>query len=375
MKSVIKLSVFVFAGFLLVVSVLFAGILVCRECGYENPEGKEACVHCKAKLPVVKTSKQPAGGQAENNLSSGRVKFIDPTIVENEIQMAQKIFDTGDFETANLFARNAAALEMLTDPAVKGERSERIVELRKKSETGGMTVDRKCPACGGTGRLMIEAQAMDGKTTNIEVAGKSCQKCSGTGKVMRPSTMDERRLKMWRGMSRYTALQQSRKYVQTGAAWIPVDLEGKLSVKNIIQVKKTVAGPCPACMGLGRVDCSKCKGQGELKCTFQGCVRGKVEVTEDGRLVKGKAKRDVKCKNCNGTGFVACVECRGKGSLVCKKCNGNGERSLCVKCGGQGGITCKRCQGSGTSKDTICEECRGEGVLECSSCNGDGRKR
>jgi len=374
MKSVAKLSVVVFAGFFLVASTLCAAILVCRECGYENPEGKEACVHCKAKLPASKTPKQPTEGQGETT-PAGKVKYMDPQVVEDEIRASKRVFDTGDFETANLFARNAAALEMLSDPATKGDRSERIIELRKKSETGGMTIDRKCPGCGGTGKYVMETQALDGKTTQIEVAGKSCKKCEGTGKIMRPSTMDERRFKMGRGMSRYTALQQSRKFVQLGAAWIPANLEGNLSVKQSVLVKKAVASPCPDCMGLGRVDCSKCKGQGEVKCTFQGCVNGKVEIQEEGKLIKGKTKRNIKCKNCNGTGFVACMDCRNKGSLVCKKCNGSGERALCLKCGGQGSIVCRRCQGSGMNKEATCTECRGEGVQECSACNGDGRKR
>jgi hypothetical protein len=373
MKSLRKQCVALTGGLFLSVSFLMAAILVCRECGYENPEGSEACSHCKVKLPVKPA--KPVDGPVDNVLPSGKVKYVDPAIVENEVKIAAKHLDSGDFEIANLFAKNAAALEMLADPAAKGERSERIVEIRKKSETGGMTVERKCPACGGTGKFVMEAQALDGKTTNIEVAGKSCRQCNGTGNVMKASTIDERKFKLGRAMNRYTALQQSRKFVPLGAAWIPAELDGKLSAKQSIQVKRAVALPCPDCMGLGRLDCTKCKGQGEIKCTFQGCVNGKVETKEEGTLVKAKMKKQVKCKNCNGTGFVTCADCRSKGSIVCKKCSGSGERAMCVRCAGQGFINCKKCQGSGTGKDGACAECRGEGVQECAACNGDGRKR
>ena len=375
MRSVTKLRLSFIFAFLLAVSIALSGVLVCRQCGYESPEGSEACSHCKAKLPPPKPKSQSDDAQADNTLPSGKVKFISTKIVESEIQIAKKHLDAGDFDVANLFARNAAALEMVTDPLSKGERTDQIVEIRKKSETGGMTVDRKCSACNGSGKYVMETAALDNKTTTIEVAGKSCPKCNGTGKVLKPSTMDERRFKLGRAMNKYTALQQSRKFVPLGAAWIPAELDGKLSGKQFMQVKRAVAAPCADCMGLGRLDCTKCKGQGEIKCTFQGCVQGKVEIQDEGRLVKGKIKKLIKCKNCNGTGFVACADCRAQGSLVCKKCNGSGGRALCVRCGGQGMSACKRCQGSGTGKDGACSECKGEGVLECTACGGDGRKR
>lgn len=368
-----KLSVAVCAGFLLAVSVLLAGVLVCRECGYENADGNEVCTHCKAKLPVKPV--KPAEGPADEKSTPSKAKPIDSKFVDNEVKMAEQHFTAGDFEIANLFARNAAALEMLVDPAVKSDRSERIVELRKRSETGGMTVDRKCPACGGSGKYIMETAALDNKTTTIEVAGKSCPKCGGSGKVMKPSTMDERRFKLGRGQSRYTALQQSRKFLPLGAAWIPAELDGTLSVKQTVQVKRAVALPCPDCIGLGRMDCAKCKGVGEIKCTYTGCLNGKVEVTDEGRLVKGKLKKTVKCKSCNGMGLIACAECRAKGSILCKRCNGSGERALCSKCGGQGAAACKKCQGTGKVKDVTCGECRGDGVQECTGCNGDGRKK
>ena len=375
MISVAKLRFFVIAGLLLVVSALYAAVLVCRECGYESPEGSEFCSHCKVKLPVSKPQNQPVDGQSDNMLPSGKIRYIDPSLVENEITIAQKCLDNGDLEIANLFARNAAALEMLTNPRAKGGRAELIVEIRKKSEAGGMTVDRKCPACKGTGKHIMEIPALDGKITNIEVAGMACPKCKGTGKIMKPSTMDERKYRIGRAMNKFTSLQQSRKFVPFGAAWLPSEIDGKLSAKQAALIKRSVAAPCPDCMGLGRIDCTRCKGQGEIKCAFSGCVNGKIEIKEEGTLIKGKAKKLITCRNCSGSGFVACLDCRSKGSYVCKKCSGSGERALCTRCDGQGYVSCKRCQSSGIVKELACSECRGDGFLECTECNGDGRKR
>jgi DnaJ-class molecular chaperone len=299
-------------------------------------------------------------------------------VVEQEIDLGQRHLDSGEFDLANLFFKNAASLEILTDPKQKAGRSATIIELRKKSETGGMTVQRKCPECGGTGKHVMEAAGMDNKVTTIEVAGKSCQRCGGTGNIMKPTTMDERRGKIGRAINKYTAIQQGRKYMPVGGAWVPSDLDGKLGVKQTVMLRRSAAPPCSECMGLGRVDCSKCNGMGEIKCTASGCINGIVESIDEGGLIKNKVKvkKKSKCRTCTGTGFVTCLSCRGKGNMVCKKCNSSGERQACTRCGGQGFTECRRCRGSGkTEKEAVCSECRGEGVELCSSCGGDGKKK
>jgi len=372
----LRLAVCSFVTFL-AISALFAGVLVCPECGYENPEDGVACVHCKGKLTPrkAKDPDQSSGGDSGVRAPSARIQYVSTDVVEDEIRVAQKQFEAGDLEVANLFARNAAALEFLANPAEKGDRAERIAEVRRKTETGGMKLSRKCPACGGTGKTYMESSGLDGKQTNIEIAGRSCKTCGGSGNVMKSATMDERKFRLGRAMKQYNADQHGRKYVAVGGAWIPVELEGKLSQKQMIRLKGAIAAPCADCMGLGRIDCTKCKGQGEIKCTVKGCVGGKVEVEEAGKIVKDKMKRMIKCRICNGTGFVPCVDCRGIGNTVCKKCNGSGERPSCVKCGGRGLIACKRCQGNGSVKDIVCADCKGEGYQECTACNGDGKKK
>ncbi len=375
MRLVTKERILSVLVFMAIIPVVFSGILVCRKCGYESPEGSEICSHCKAKLPASQLKPQAEAAPGDNMLASGKLKWIDSKVIEDELNLALRYLDAGDFDLANLYAKNASALEILANPAVKEGRSDKIVEIRRKSETGGMSAGRKCHLCGGTGKFVLETTGLNNKTTKISVADKVCQQCNGTGKVLKPTTMDERRFKLGRAKNRFIELQQGRKFVPMGGAWVPAEFEGKFSVKQAVQVKRAVAAPCSECMGLGRMDCTKCKGLGEVKCTYSGCVNGKVEIEDEGKIVKGKDKKIVNCKMCNGNGFVPCLDCRGQGNLVCKKCSGSGERAVCVRCGGQGTIACRRCQGAGTVKDAPCQECRGDGVVECTACSGDGRKR
>lgn len=188
-------------------------------------------------------------------------------------------------------------------------------------------------------------------------------------------TIDELKYKMGRARKLYNMIQGGRKFVSIGRAWIPHQIEGKLSIKQTVLLKKALAAPCPYCAGLGRVQCHKCKGTGKIKCPNRKCVNGMVTVEKIGSLVKTSIKHTEKCRICGGRGWMECPECKGVGSVLCEKCNGTGERQFCSKCGGTGLIICSRCHGSGVYKEEVCPYCRGEGVIECSSCHGDGRKK
>lgn len=345
-----------------------SGIVVCPKCGHENKPEAAACSHCSAGLPAVKKKAETVSGPRET-------RYLSAAAVESEIALAGEYFGKEDYDLADLFLKNAAALDMLTDPRSTGGHSGRIPELRKKCQTGGMSVRGSCSDCGGTGKGSMQVTSLSGETTTMDVAGKSCAKCGGTGFVLRPSTMDERRYKLGRAASRFTAIQQSRKMVPVGGTWVPADIEKDLSPRQVASIKRVTAVSCATCAGLGRVDCKRCKGLGNGKCTVSQCVKGMVEVDTEGQLVKGKGKKTVKCKICGGAGRLTCADCSGKGSRVCEKCNGSGERALCVKCSGQGLLTCKRCAGTGSAKEALCGDCRGAGVVECGACNGDGRKK
>lgn len=359
------------------VAAATAGVPVCPKCGYENWQGGRQCEHCKAELPEVKTAGESL--EQENPdcvlLDNGKLQFLKPSVVEAEIQLGNLYSATGEVDVARLFLRNAAALDMLTDPASKNDRAARIVDLLKKNELGRRTAQRQCPLCNGTGKSVVRMVSLKGEVSFPEIHGKPCQKCGGSGTVSGPVTVDDRKLAAGRAASGYAALQRSRKYVPEGGAWVPLAIGEKLSRRQVVLLRRAVSAPCPLCMGNGCVDCAQCKGTRDVKCTNPKCVQGTTQVEASAGLTKTKITRSEKCKVCGGKGMIACPGCNGTGSVLCKACNGTGELPLCKKCSGQGFSSCSKCNGTGTQKQVGCSTCGGEGITICSSCNGDGRKK
>lgn len=362
----------------LLVGAAWAAIQVCPKCGYENWQGGAICDHCKAELPAV--AKEAAPETAVNDigytlLESGKLEFLKPGVVEEEIKRAQAASATGDVEVARAFLRNATALDMLTNPAVKNDRGARIVELLKGMDKVLSGVARTCPVCNGTGKSTMRVVSLKGEESFQVVHGRHCQKCGGSGKITGAMTADERKFAAGRAVSQVSTLQKSRKYVPIGGAWIPMEIEAKLSTRQMVLLRRTAPPLCPTCLGSGRSNCLACQGAGEIKCTNPKCVEGMTQVAVVGSLTKTTITRTEKCKVCGGAGVIACATCTGAGSVVCKDCGGSGELPQCKKCSGQGFITCARCHGTGTQKNGVCSACGGEGIALCSSCNGDGRKK
>ena len=317
-----------------VICLAVAEVLVCPRCGCENPHGALICEHCKAKLPEVITTVRPENRTdgSYSLLPSGKFEFLGPAVVEEEIRLGRLYNATGEVEVAKLYFRNAAALDMLTNPSLANDRAARIAEFLKNHDFGKGGAAWKQNAAHSTGR--------------------------------------------------YEMLQQGRKYVPMGGAWIPLAIESKLSVRQIVLVRRAATLPCQSCMGSGRLDCQKCKGTGEIKCTNSKCVKGIVKVEVANGLsgtkssgLEGRVVRSEKCKICGGRGLLTCPDCNGEKTFLCKDCNGTGAVPLCRSCGGEGFLSCKRCNGTGKEKSGVCSVCNGDGIVLCSSCNGDGRKK
>lgn len=367
--STVVLSLLVCLG------VAFGDLLICKKCGYENKPGDRECIHCKAVLPASVGAEGDGDGQDAGGAVRKGSGFLDRRVVEAEMALGDRYRKSGKFALARLVYRNAAALDMLTDPAEGNKRSTRIVESMKKSRSLTKSFKRKCQVCNGTGKAMMLSQDFDGNTTYREVAGRGCRSCYGTGSAMGVGTVAERTAELGRSVGEYVQLQKARKFAPVGEAWIPMSLEGALSHREKALLMRTVAAPCRRCMGLARADCGNCKGTGIVPCRARGCVRGMVESEIRGGLMKMGIKRRIKCRTCAGKGAVACETCRGQGNVICGECKGMGERPPCTKCTGQGTVACRRCKGTGSANGEDCAECRAGGVILCGTCNGDGRMR
>lgn len=361
--------------------VLSEDIFLCNKCGYENEKEATVCTHCKAALSPVKKDPKPSVSESpvvkgSTFSKSGKLQYLAPKVVEDEIEHARKEIANKDVEVGKLFLRNARALEYLTDPGVESTRTKVIFALVKGCESNavvsGSTV--KCPVCDGSGKTMMKVQSLTGEVSYLEMPSRPCPKCSGKGEIVRGATVDDLKTRLGQAMKRYRDIQDSRKYVSNGGAWIPFDLEQKLTIRQSALLRKGVAAKCPACMGSGLVDCTTCKGLGIVKCPVAKCNRGMVEVFTDKAIVDTlKVLRTEKCKTCGGSGSISCGQCKGVGGTVCGKCSGSGDRPDCTKCDGKGFTSCKKCNGAGSAGDVPCTVCGGDGASLCTYCSGDGK--
>jgi hypothetical protein len=318
-----------------------ADLLICPDCGYENATGRTACSHCQALLHAA-APETDAGTVAEEPCSDAQrcAALTTGTFVEEDIAAAVEIMENrgvaarvaGDYrmDIARRFLKNAASLDLLAEP--DAERTERMMHLLHQS---------------------------DEAVRREHVAG----------------TMRDRLYRMGRASRLYSELQQRRKRVPFGGAWIPVQMERSLTVRQAVALRRATVAPCRDCMGMGRVDCKVCKGIGHVPCTNRECRRGSVFLERKGELGSGLIKRSVKCTTCGGSGDLPCGACGSAGAILCDACRGSGERALCRRCSGQGYIDCRRCSLTGLPDHAPCPTCDGEGVVLCTGCKGEGRDR
>jgi hypothetical protein len=341
-------------------------IRVCERCNYEVNEGAVSCSHCGA--PVTSNVAAFASATEDTGESFG------PSLVEKEIQEGRHQRSKGDDEVAAALFRNALALEQIVPEGSDARRGERIRRFLQESGADGMRVQRQCRACGGSGKTLFTAEVIDGKATSVQ-SSVACRLCGGSGKVMVDATVAETMAARGAAAKRLAALQQSRKYVAVGGAWVPVSLETNLSVRQTALLKRTAAPPCQTCLGTCWQQCADCQGTGRQPCSNSKCVKGMVTEKISGGFKGMDLPRKMKCRTCGGTSYENCASCAGKGKAACAPCNGTGERAVCNRCDGAGTQSCAKCTGAGKVKGATCAACRGEGIMLCVACKGDGRKR
>jgi len=352
-----------------------AALLVCPKCGFENPDGSTVCQHCQATLtPPPAAPEVTAPSQPVPAVATVVTKYLDPAAVEAEIELGRSYLKQQNTAVARLFFRNAAAIEMMTDPSKPSDRAARILKLIRSSDEALGAQRRECPACNGTGKPVFKATNLKGEEVRHKTTGTVCPVCRGTGYLVADERIDDRKFRQGRAHEEFQLVQQSRKYVPVGGAWVPQDFERGLTTRQRAFLKCETVPPCPTCAGTGRMDCDTCSGTGKVKCPNKNCVEGRVKAEQKKGRLQSAEKWDT-CPVCHGTKVVNCPRCEGRGNILCTKCNGTGQLPICTKCGGQGYTLCARCKGTGTVKDVACAACLGEGVVLCTSCNGDGRKR
>jgi hypothetical protein len=365
--------------FMRIVAVVAVGVLtalpawairVCSRCSYEVPDSSTNCTHCGASAPAAAPPVQrQAGGEP------AVASVVTADLVEREIEAGSRQLRDGDPDVAASFLRNALALDLLTarDPA--SDRGERVRQLLERCVGKGATVKISCRECGGSGKMVLTMTGVDGKTISRKSAS-ACRACGGSGSLVRSGTVTDVRTARAAASKRYTALQQSRKFVPVGGAWVPVEIEPTLRSRDTAVLKRAVAPPCGGCLGLGVEDCRKCGAVGSRPCSNGRCKQGwVVERVTAGLEGQEDLQRKVKCRTCAGTGREICVACGGKCNVPCAVCTGTGERPVCGRCDGAGFLPCPRCAGGGDSRGVRCTTCAGEGVQLCSVCRGDGRKK
>jgi len=362
--------------FLAVCCVIALGdVVVCPQCGYEVAQGRASCGHCGAAIPGHEKKTDVETPPAAQPPGSGRPGLVDVSVVETEIALGEEASKDGNMELARLLFRNAAALDSLTAPGEDASRGAKIFELVTKCEPAGKSMPVKCRGCGGTGKRIVKRDSTWGRKEILQIPGRTCQACDGTGQVMAFGSIAERKYRRGRAEREYRLMQQGRKLVPVGNAWLPGDVASTLSPRQIAAVQRPVVSPCEECMGFGRCDCRTCMGKGRVKCTAKGCVDGKVKLEKKSNWSSTVFDRWDKCERCLGFGFITCSKCDGKGSFVCDECSGSGERERCSRCGGEGVAPCRRCKGGGHYRDETCGTCGGGGTSLCESCMGDGRRR
>jgi hypothetical protein len=351
---------------------------ICPDCGHEVAAAAAACGHCGAHLPPA-APETPATSVADVPPAPVPAPSAFPAGEAFEAASADVLLARQEQnirpEVALALFENALALLAVADPAaIPPGAGEAILDglksCRAALAVGGATV---CTECNGSGRRPGRAA---GTQESAAVPEIPCPVCGGSGRVRAGRGADAARLAILRGRREAGLALQAAGRVPLGRAWVPAGWPAALNARQTAAVRRSLAGSCEECAGLGLANCRKCAGSGFLPCPDRRCRDGRVEEKSEQSLSRGTPLSvRVRCPVCKGTTRVPCETCRGQGAVACSACKGTGAAPLCRSCGGEGVIPCRRCAGRTTPPDAPpCQDCRGEGVVLCRACHGDGRR-
>jgi len=378
------------ALFVCVVLTAVGALLTCPKCGYEQVEGTAKCTHCGADLP-----------QPPPKLSTEPVKTVKPTwaiAADDDWRKASAAATEKKLWLAWFYAHNAYTLNMMTE-GTTSSRAAKLVSLMEGYEKRLSTSAVTCPLCKGTGHADVHIKSTSGRDMVMHSDSAQCKFCGGAGTLgiyVRADLLNHDRAQVKRD---YDALQKDRGWSGLSGLWLPEDLTKDLTLKERVQLMRTLGSPCLDCAGFGRLACVKCDGAGWAKCSNAECDSGYVPCPDCGGSGKPNQKAATAantgktgkytalgsfCQTCSGTGHslcrickgaahLACQTCNGKAIQVCKTCNGSGQNGVCSQCKGDGSMPCGHCHGSGKIRNATCTDCNGEGQVLCPTCKGVGK--
>ncbi|MFW5870933.1 MAG: zinc-ribbon domain-containing protein [Verrucomicrobiota bacterium] len=350
--------------------------MICPQCGWEMPDTKEKCSHCGAELPSVEYEERADQTKkmfvsSEQSDGAGYEDKIYSALTE-DFKLGRRYFEKENPFLAELFCRNAMALNTLSSLTGRVERRKKFVAAIEICEGSIKFTEASCFVCNGSGKRVVTGLSLSGSSIKASTT-KPCSYCGGDGQIRLFRSSDDLKYMKGRALSVFESHQQHSRRVHVGKVWVPQAVGNSLSVEEKVKLKQLWPEPCEECGGAGLLQCSSCRGRGYVHCSNPDCKNGYVENKRSNKLGSGARTRS-RCPNCRGLGFEKCSDCRGKGSVICERCRGTGKTPRCKSCDGTGLADCGKCDGTGKYDGETCPECGGEGKIECPPCNGYGRK-
>ena len=100
-------------------------------------------------------------------------------------------------------------------------------------------------------------------------------------------------------------------------------------VWDLTQPEPSAEPPCMTCGWSGLVQCRKCLASGLVKCPRSDCKDGWILTKQQtaSRRFSSRKPPDVRaCPECKGVGKVECSVCKGMRAELCKRCFGTGRK-------------------------------------------------